>query len=275
MDCRSEEQLIRMRLEGMEGVARLEFDLGQRRLAVFHQGCRGELGAALASLDLGAREIEHLDGVEPLGVDADASNRGPLLWALGINLTLFVGELGGGLVSGSMGVVADALDMLADAIVYGLSLAALGGSAARKSRLAASSGYLQLALATLGLAEVARRFLWPAGPPEVWPMVIVSLVALAANVATLLVLRRTTRGEAHIEASWIFTSNDVKANALVIVAGLLVWWSGSQVPDLLAGGVIFFIVAQGARRILALARGASAAGGAPTGPGGQPGRGGR
>lgn len=84
-----------------------------------------------------------------------------------------------------------------------------------------------------------------------------SLVALAANVATLLILRRTKRGEAHIEASWIFTSNDIMVNALVILAGLLVWWSSSQVPDLIAGGLIFLIVANGARRILALSKGSS------------------
>jgi len=70
--------------------------------------------------------------------------------------------------------------------------------------------------------------------------------------------RRSTvdpsRSYAHIEASWIFTSNDVKVNLLVIVAALLVWWSSSSVPDLIVGGLIFLIVASGARRILALAR---------------------
>ncbi|MCB9683383.1 MAG: cation transporter, partial [Alphaproteobacteria bacterium] len=248
MDCASEEQMIRMRLEGMDGVARLEFDLGQRRLEVSHEGSSTAIGEALATLELGAREVEHRDDVELLGADDDASNRGPLLWALAINLTLFVGELVAGLFAGSMGLVADSLDMLADALVYGLSLAALGGSAVRKRRLAASSGYLQLTLAALGLAEVGRRFVSSSGPPEVWPMVVVSLMALAANVATLLVLRRTKRGEAHIEASWIFTSNDIKVNAVVIVAGLLVWWFSSRVPDLLAGGLIFLIVANGARR---------------------------
>ncbi len=109
----------------------------------------------------------------------------------------------------------------------------------------------------LGLAEVVRRFVAPMGAPDVGSMIVVSLVALAANVATLLILRRTKRGEAHIEASWIFTSNDIKVNALVILAGLLVWWSSSQVPDLIAGGLIFLIVANGARRILALSKGSS------------------
>lgn len=258
MDCPSEERLIRMQLEGLGVVVQLDFDLEGRRLHVFHHGAGDRIAETLDKLNLGAREVEHRTGVEPPVKAADASNRGPLKWAFAINLSLFVGELAAGLLAGSMGLVADSLDMLADAIVYALSLAAVGGSALRKRRLAASSGYLQLTLALLGLAEVIRRFVSPTAAPEVWPMVVVSLAALAGNVVTLLVLRRTERGEAHIEASWIFTSNDIKVNLLVIVAGLLVWWSSSRVPDLLVGGLIFLIVANGARQIFALARGASA-----------------
>jgi len=257
MDCSSEEQLIRMRLEGLEGISGLRFDLTQRRLDVFHDSSSSTIGDLLESLNLGARQVEHREDVEIPAEDDDASERGPLMWALAINFTLFLGELTAGLVSGSMGLVADSLDMLADAVVYVLSLAAVGGTLVRKRQLATWSGYLQMGLAFLGLAEVVRRFVTPTGPPEVLPMVVVSLIALAANIATLLILRRTKRGEAHIEASWIFTSNDIKINALVIIAGLLVWWWSSQIPDLVAGGLIFLIVANGSRRILALAEDSS------------------
>ena len=251
MDCSSEEQMIRMRLGSMGGVSRLEFDLGQRQLEVFHDNPPDEIADVLTAMRLGARQIGHSEDVD-VATDDDASDRAPLMWALAINFTLFVGELVAGLLAGSMGLVADSLDMLADAFVYALSLAAVGGSLARKQRLAAGSGYVQGALALLGFSEVMRRFLAPPDAPEVWPMIVVSLVALIANVATLRILRRAKRGEAHIEASWIFTSNDIQVNALVIVAGLIVWWSGSLVPDLLAGAVIFLIVANGARRILSM-----------------------
>lgn len=263
MDCASEEQLIRLRLEGVDGIDKLVFDLDERRLDVYHRGPGETIGEILDRLDLGARQLDHREDVDVPADLPDASNRGPLTWALAINFALFAGELTAGLLASSMGLVADALDMLADALVYALSLAALGGSALRKRRLAASSGYLQFTLALLGVVEVVRRFVAPVDAPEVWAMVIVSLVALAANVATLLVLQRARRGEAHIEASWIFTANDVKVNLLVILAGFLVWWSSSRVPDLVAGGLIFLIVANGARRILALSRGAvSSEGGA-------------
>ena len=89
-------------------------------------------------------------------------------------------------------------------------------------------------------------------------MVVVSCVALAGNAATLVLLRGTDRKEIHIQASWIFTSNDIKVNVLVIAAAAGVGLSGSRVPDLVVGAVIFLIVASGARRILRLARGSAA-----------------
>ena len=90
------------------------------------------------------------------------------------------------------------------------------------------------------------------GVPDVTTMIVVAALALVGNVATLVILSRARRGEAHVEASWIFTSNDIKVNGLVIASGLLVWATASRIPDLLAGALIFLIVARGARQILAL-----------------------
>ena len=254
MDCSSEEQMVRMCLEDLPGIERLEFDLGARRLDVYHQTNRSVLATALDGLNLGASEVEHVEETEVPVQENDQSERRPLIWALLINALLFLAELVAGLLSGSMGLVADSMDMLADALVYALSLAAVGGSSRRKRRLARGSGYLQFGLAVFGLGEVARRFLVAEGAPDAGAMILMSLVALAGNVATLLLLRGTRRDEAHVQASWIFTSNDVKVNALVIGAAAVVWWTKSAAPDLIAGGLIFLIVADGARRILALAK---------------------
>ena len=84
-------------------------------------------------------------------------------------------------------------------------------------------------------------------------MVAVSLVALAANVATMAVLRRARNGEVHIEASWIFTANDIKINGLVIATAFIVAASDSRYPDLIVGAIIFAIAANGTPRILDLA----------------------
>ena len=256
MDCAAEEHLVRMRLEGVGGVHRLAFDLPARRLDIVHAGDAAPITAALDELGLGARHVttEALDGAS-LNADADdAEERRPLLIALAINAVFFVGELTAGLLAGSMGLVADSLDMLADALVYALSLAAVGGTVLRKKRLARTSGYLQLGLAVFGLVEVVRRFVVGEAAPDVMTMVVVAALALAGNVATLVILSKAKRGEAHVEASWIFTSNDIKVNGLVIASALVVWATASAIPDLLAGGFIFLIVANGARQILALSR---------------------
>jgi Co/Zn/Cd efflux system component len=103
-----------------------------------------------------------------------------------------------------------------------------------------------------GLVEVGRRFIGAEAVPDFTTMIVVAGVALIGNVATLYILSRARRGEAHMEASWIFTSNDVKVNLLVIASGIIVYATASRIPDLVAGGLIFLIVANGARKILAL-----------------------
>ncbi|MEP0546371.1 MAG: cation transporter [Rhodothermales bacterium] len=264
MDCAAEEQVVRMRLEGMGSVRRLAFDLSARRLTVTHVGHAEAITDALSGLGLGARQAgpteplteEEAGVVSPPGEPeaAPAEERGPLRIALGINATFFVVEFTAGILVGSMGLIADSLDNLADALVYTLSLAAVGGTALRKKRLARGSGYLQLGLAVFGLVEVVRRFLFAEGVPDVATMVVVASLTLLGNITTLLVLRRARTGEAHVEASWIFTSNDIKVNGLVILSALVVWATASAVPDLVAGALIFVVVANGARRILVLSK---------------------
>lgn len=254
MDCPSEEQSIRMRIGDLQEVEALRFDLAERVVEVWHRGEPDSVREALGAVGMGRVEQRSTTTDAPLPSENDAHQKRPLLIALLINALFFVGELTAGLLASSMGLVADSLDMLADAFVYALSLFAVGGTALRKKRLARWSGYLQLSLALFGLIEVVRRFVMGDALPTVAVMVGVAALALVGNLVTLLVLRRAGRGEAHIEASWIFTSNDIKVNALVIVSALLVWATSSGIPDLLAGALIFIVVANGARRILALSR---------------------
>jgi Co/Zn/Cd efflux system component len=102
--------------------------------------------------------------------------------------------------------------------------------------------------------EVLRRFLGAGDEPNFTLMIVVSLVAFAGNVASLFVLQRTRSQDANIKASQIFTSNDVLVNIGVIVAGVLVYLTGSKLPDLVVGAVVFCLVGYGAFRILKLSR---------------------
>ena len=180
------------------------------------------------------------------------SERAALGVALGLNASLFVIEFATGLISGSLGLIADSLDMLADAAVYAVSLVAVGTLASKQRRLARASGVVQIVLATAGLLEVLRRALGDTALPHPRTMIAMSLLALAANLITLSVLRSRKDEGLHLQASWIFTANDTRANLLVIGAALLVWLSRSSWPDLVAGALIFLVVARGGAKILRL-----------------------
>ncbi len=176
-----------------------------------------------------------------------------LLLLLGINAGMFVVELGAGWVAHSSGLIADSLDMLADAMVYSVALLAVGSTTRRKTHAAVVSGVIQLALAT-GLAfEIARRAVSGTEPMSLL-MILTSALALVANAACVVLLRKHRHGEIHMRASWIFSTTDVQVNVGVIVAGLLVMLTGSGWPDLLIGAVVCAIVIRGGLRILKQAK---------------------
>jgi Co/Zn/Cd efflux system component len=252
MDCSAEESLVRLKLGGLSAVKSLDFDLAERTVTVYHLGGLSAIQTAIGQLELGSELLETGQAGAPAPEQAEQRR---LLWTvLAINLGFFVLELTAGFFAGSMGLVADSLDMLADALVYGLSLLAVGATAGRKKNVAKWSGYFQITLAVLGFLEVLRRFFGVEDLPDFKTMIAVSALALIANSTCLYLLQRTRTREAHIQASMIFTSNDVVINLGVIAAGVLVLWLQSGVPDLVIGAIVFVIVSLGARRILQLAR---------------------
>lgn len=254
MDCPGEEQLIRIKLQKLEGIRSLTFDLSHRKLTVYHEGKPEPILSALDTLDLDTTLVSSGKSSEDTGADTDNKQR-KLLWTVFfINFLFFGMEITTGFLSNSMGLVADSLDMLADSIVYALALFAVGGTVARKNNIARLAGYFQILLAITGFAEVVKRFAGIEKMPDFQTMVVVSVLALAANVLCLYLLQKSKSREAHMQAGMIFTSNDVIINTGVIVAGLLVCWLDSAWPDLLIGAVVFFLVARGAWRILQLAK---------------------
>jgi len=128
------------------------------------------------------------------------------------------------------------------------------GTTAKKKNIAKTSGYFQLVLAVIGIAEVIRRFLGFSEVPAFQTMILISLLALAGNAACLILLQRSKSIDAHMQASVIFTSNDVIINLGVIAAGILVFATKSKIPDLAVGAIVFYIVARGAFHILRIGR---------------------
>lgn len=254
MDCPSEENIIRMKMQELDSIIGLDFDLSERTLAVTHKGDYQLINESLDSLSLGSKLINSIKIDSYEANEEDKKQRKVLLIVLAINFAFFIIEMSIGIISQSMGLVADSLDMLADSFVYGLSLFAIGTVVARKKKVAMISGFFQILLAVMGFAEVIRRFVGIEQMPDFKAMIGISALALIANTISLVLLQRTKSKDAHMQASIIFSSNDIIINAGVIVAGLLVWALGNGMPDLIIGTIVFFIVIRGAIRILKLAK---------------------
>jgi cation diffusion facilitator family transporter len=181
------------------------------------------------------------------------------LWiALALNAAMFVAEVTAGLLANSTGLIADGLDMLADASAYAVALVAVGRGDRFKANSALSSGLLLLLLGLGVLVDVVRRFISGEPPEGLW-MIGVAALALAVNATVLRLLSRQRQDEVHIRATWIFTRADVVANAAVIAAGLAVFLTGIRYFDLAVGAVIGLYVIKEALEIVQDARKARAA----------------
>ena len=178
-----------------------------------------------------------------------AQERRVLRIALVLNATMAV--IGGlaGWIGQSTGLLADALDMLADAAAYSIALLAIGRTKLFKIRAATLSGTILLVLGVGILFEVGRRLLYGADPVSEW-MIGTALLSLVVNLTVLRLLAPMKSGEVHLRATWLFTRADVVANQGVNLAGLLVFWFRVPYPDYVIGSLIGLYVIKEAVEIL-------------------------
>ena len=155
------------------------------------------------------------------------------LWAaLIINAVMFVVEIVGGLKSGSVSLLADAVDFAGDAANYGISLAVLSMGLAWRSRAAMVKG---LTMAVFGLFVLGKTG-WAAlagMPPEPMTMGVVALLALLANGGVALMLYAFRDGDVNMRSVWLCSRNDAIGNVAVMLAAAGVFGTGSGLPDIL------------------------------------------
>ena len=188
------------------------------------------------------------DGLEGLD-QSNARDRGILRAVLAINLAQSAVGFGVGTWASSTALIGAALDNLADASVYAVGIYAVGRSVRAKVAAARLSGWLLIGLSVMLLVEVIRRFLGaeePVGPA----MMVMAGVNAGINVFCLRLLRRHRGQDVNFKASSIFTTNDSIVNLALLMAGILVMWFGSNLPDLILGVIVAGIAANGGREIL-------------------------
>jgi Co/Zn/Cd efflux system component len=264
MDCPSEERMIRMAVEGQQEVRKLEFDIPQRMMTLYHEGMPQKFLQLMAPLNFGSEIVsseeitEERSQISDRNADSSADEAKVLRLLLGVNAAMFLFEIVLGWISESTGLVADSLDMFADAAVYGISLYAVGHAVAKQKRAARFSGYIQMILAFGAMFEVLRRTFYGSDPESLY-MIGVATIALMANASCMFLMYKHRGGGAHMKASWIFSTNDVIANCGVIIAGILVQLTNSNIPDLVIGSIIGIVVLRGAVAILKMSRAEDAA----------------
>lgn len=178
-----------------------------------------------------------------------------VLWvALLVNAAMFFIEFGAGIRSGSVSLLADAIDFFGDTANYAVSLAVLGLAVTWRSRAA-----LVKALCMMGFGvAVAGRALWSASQgitPDASVMGAVGLLALVANVGVALLLYRFRNGDANMRSVWLCTRNDALGNLAVLAAALGVFGAHSGWPDLAVAGVMAALALWGGWSVLQQARG--------------------
>jgi Co/Zn/Cd efflux system component len=185
--------------------------------------------------------------------DVPARQRRVLQLVLVLNAVMFVVELVGGIRGHSTSLVADSVDMLGDAIVYGASLYALGRGVLWQARVALGKGLIMAAFGIGVLAEVATK-LQRGLVPAAELMGSIGLLALAANALCLIVLWRHRSDDLNMHSAFVCSLNDVAGNAGVLLASVGVGLLRSAWPDIAVGLLIAGMFGASALRVIARAR---------------------
>jgi cation diffusion facilitator family transporter len=179
----------------------------------------------------------------------DARQRRVLTAALGINLAMFAIEFTAGAIAGSVALMADSVDMLGDAFVYGLSLHALSRGARWKAGAALAKGGFILVFGAGVLVEVGVK-LANGAPPSSALMVAFGGLALVANLTCLGLLWRYRDHDVNMASTFECSRNDVVANLGVLAAAAGVWITQAGWPDILVGLAIAVVFLRSALRVL-------------------------
>lgn len=173
-----------------------------------------------------------------------------VLWTvIAINAVMFGIEMFAGHVAGSQALQADALDFLGDTLTYGMSLAVIGMALAVRSKVAILKG-ISLSMMGLWVLGSTLYHVFVLGLPRAEIMGSIGFLALAANVASVLLLMRYKDGDANVRSVWLCSRNDAIGNVAVMLAALAVWGTTTAWPDLIVAGIMAGLFLTSAVQIL-------------------------
>ena len=168
---------------------------------------------------------------------------------LAINAVMFVVELTAGLLGHSVSLVADSLDMLGDALVYGFSLYVVARGAAMKAKAALLKGIIMVGFGLFVLGQAIYRIVLPQ-LPAFEAIGMVGMLALAANGLCFWLLWRHRADDINMSSVWLCSRNDIIANISVLLAAAGVWLTHSGWPDIVVGLALATLFLRSALHVL-------------------------
>ncbi len=168
---------------------------------------------------------------------------------MAINLVMFFVEFGMGIWARSTALMADSLDMLGDAIVYGFSLYVLHKSERVRASAALLKGLIIVAFG-IGVFVEATFKIFSDSVPLAQAMGGIGFVALVANLVCLALLTRHKDDDLNMKSTWICSRNDIISNSSVLLAAGLVAITGTKWPDVIVGLLISVVFLKSAWPIL-------------------------
>lgn len=190
-----------------------------------------------------------------------ASNERTVLLALVLTGGFMVAEVIGGLLSGSLALIADAGHMLTDAVALGLAWAGFyfGKRAASATktfgylRLEVLAGFVNavtLLLLVLWIAwEAVGRLLTPS-PVLAGPMFIVAVIGLLVNIGVFLILRRADTEHVNIQGALLHVLGDLLGSVAAIVAAVAIYFTGWTPIDPILSVLILLLILRSAWKLL-------------------------
>lgn len=176
------------------------------------------------------------------------------IWmVIGLNAGMFMVEILGGQMANSLALFADAMDFLADAATYGISLLVIGMPLAIRAKTALAKG---ISLSLMGLFVLGGTIynLFILDVPEFSTMGIIGLMALIANLLSVVILYRFKDGDSNIRSVWLCSRNDAIGNIMVMLAAGAVYYSHSALPDLIVAGLMSSLFLSSSYNIIRQAR---------------------
>jgi len=192
-------------------------------------------------------------GGAPEAQTATGRHRGRLILVLAITLAVVAVQLAGALVSGSLALLADTGHLISDATGVAIALIA-SYVAARPATSKRTYGFLRVevlaalangiilgAIAVVIVIEALSRF---GGEVEIQtgPMLIAAAIGAVANLASLLILRSRQRESLNVRGAYLEVFGDLLGSIAVIVAGLIIMFTGFALADQLASLLIAALI---------------------------------